>query len=198
MSRPGVEDIVRPDLTSRRRGYGGPAKLPSEGGSALRVAAPRHIRDSLSCRALQVRQEPTLRMICSGGHMKGRLLFLASVMIPTLVAASGPGPFSYPAAPKSDTAEDHFGHRILDPYRPLEDPNSDATKAWVEAENRLDLRVSRADPRAYAHPRAADEALELRAVHAALEGRALVHLRQERRPSKPTGYLQDEGARRAR
>jgi len=69
--------------------------------------------------------------------MKGRLLFLASVMIPTLVAASGPGPFSYPAAPKSDTAEDHFGHRILDPYRPLEDPNSDATKAWVEAENRL-------------------------------------------------------------
>ena len=69
--------------------------------------------------------------------MKGRLLFLASVMIPTLVAASGPGPFSYPAAPKNDTAEDHFGHRILDPYRPLEDPNSDATKAWVEAENRL-------------------------------------------------------------
>jgi prolyl oligopeptidase len=69
--------------------------------------------------------------------MKGRLLFLASVMIPTLVAASGPGPFSYPAAPKSDTAEDHFGHRILDPYRPLEDPNSDTTKAWVEAENRL-------------------------------------------------------------
>jgi prolyl oligopeptidase len=69
--------------------------------------------------------------------MKGRLLFLASLMIPSLVAASGPGPFSYPAAPKSDTAEDHFGHRILDPYRPLEDPNSDATKAWVEAENRL-------------------------------------------------------------
>src|SRR4029453_14040060 len=71
------------------------------------------------------------KMICSGGHMKGRLLFLASVMIPTLVAASGPGPFSYPAAPKSDTAEDHFGHRILDPYRPLEDANSDAPKAWV-------------------------------------------------------------------
>jgi prolyl oligopeptidase len=69
--------------------------------------------------------------------MKGRLLFLASLMIPSLVAASGPGPFSYPAAPKSDTAEDHFGHRILDPYRQLEDPNSDATKAWVEAENRL-------------------------------------------------------------
>ena len=44
---------------------------------------------------------------------------------------------SYPAARKSDTAEDHFGHRIPDPYRPLEDPNSAATKAWVEAENRL-------------------------------------------------------------
>jgi prolyl oligopeptidase len=69
--------------------------------------------------------------------MKARPFILASLMIPSLVAASGPGPFSYPAAPKSDTAEDHFGHRILDPYRPLEDPNSDATKAWVEAENRL-------------------------------------------------------------
>jgi prolyl oligopeptidase len=69
--------------------------------------------------------------------MNSRLLVLATLMIPTIVAASGPGLFSYPAAPKDDTAEDHFGHRILDPYRPLENPNSEATKAWVEAENRL-------------------------------------------------------------
>ena len=69
--------------------------------------------------------------------MKARFLLLASLMIPTIVAASGAGPLSYPAAPKDDTAEDHFGHRIPDPYRPLEDPNSAATKAWVEAENRL-------------------------------------------------------------
>ncbi len=69
--------------------------------------------------------------------MQARFLLLASLMIPTIVAASGSSPFSYPAAPKDDTAEDHFGHRIPDPYRPLEDPNSAATKAWIEAENRL-------------------------------------------------------------
>ena len=69
--------------------------------------------------------------------MQARFLLLASLMIPTIVAASGSSPFSYPAAPKDDTTEDHFGHRIPDPYRPLEDPNSAATKAWIEAENRL-------------------------------------------------------------
>jgi prolyl oligopeptidase len=69
--------------------------------------------------------------------MKARLLFVASLMIPTIVAASGADPLSYPPAPRDGTAEDHFGHRIADPYRPLEDPNGDATKAWVEAENRL-------------------------------------------------------------
>ena len=69
--------------------------------------------------------------------------------------------------PRDDTAEDHFGHRIPDPYRPLEDPNSDATKAWVEAENRLTFGYLEQIPERAAHPRAADEAVELRAVHAA-------------------------------
>ncbi len=69
--------------------------------------------------------------------MKSRLLLIASVMASTIVSASGSGPISYPEAPKSDAVEEHFGHRIPDPYRPLEDPNSPATKAWIEAENRL-------------------------------------------------------------
>src|SRR5947207_3016596 len=40
-------------------------------------------------------------------------------------------------ARKSDVVEDHFGHKIADPYRGLEDPNSADTKAWVEAENQV-------------------------------------------------------------
>ncbi len=96
--------------------------------------------------------------------MKARLLFLTGLMIPTIIAASGPGPVSYPVAPKSDTAEDHFGHRILDPYRWLEDPNSDATKAWVEAENRVTFGYLEQIPERPRIKRAADEAVELRAV----------------------------------
>jgi prolyl oligopeptidase len=69
--------------------------------------------------------------------MKTRLLLIASVMVSTIVSASGSGPISYPEAPKSDAVEEHFGHRIPDPYRPLEDPNSPATKAWIEAEDRV-------------------------------------------------------------
>lgn len=43
----------------------------------------------------------------------------------------------YPAAPTNDASDDYFGTRVADPYRPLEDPDAPATRAWVEAENRL-------------------------------------------------------------
>jgi len=46
-------------------------------------------------------------------------------------------PFRYPDAPKSDAADDYHGTKVADPYRPLEDPDSDATRAWVEAENEV-------------------------------------------------------------
>ncbi|HUM01515.1 MAG TPA: prolyl oligopeptidase family serine peptidase [Thermoanaerobaculia bacterium] len=45
--------------------------------------------------------------------------------------------FSYPQAPTSDTVDDYHGQKIADPYRPLEDPDAPATRAWIEAENRL-------------------------------------------------------------
>ncbi len=43
----------------------------------------------------------------------------------------------YPEAPRSETADDYHGRRIQDPYRPLEDPDAEATRSWVEAENRI-------------------------------------------------------------
>mgnify|MGYP001146920475 CR=1 FL=1 len=45
--------------------------------------------------------------------------------------------YSYPDAPKSDTVDVYHGVKVADPYRPLEDPDSDVTRAWVEAENQI-------------------------------------------------------------
>ena len=43
----------------------------------------------------------------------------------------------YPEAPRADIAEEYHGTRVADPYRPLEDPDSEATRRWVEAQNEL-------------------------------------------------------------
>ncbi len=46
-------------------------------------------------------------------------------------------PITYPPARKSDRVDDYHGVRVADPYRWLEDLDSDETKRWVEAENKL-------------------------------------------------------------
>src|SRR6185436_19867002 len=42
---------------------------------------------------------------------------------------------TYPESKKVDQVDDYFGTKVPDPYRWLEDENSAATKAWVEAQN---------------------------------------------------------------
>ncbi len=51
--------------------------------------------------------------------------------------AGTPAGLSYPVAPRSDTVDDYHGVRVPDPYRPLEDLDSPATRAWVQAEASL-------------------------------------------------------------
>ncbi len=43
----------------------------------------------------------------------------------------------YPAAPSDSTSYEAFDITVADPYRPLENDTSAATRAWVEAENSL-------------------------------------------------------------
>lgn len=43
----------------------------------------------------------------------------------------------YPQTKKVDTTDDYFGIKIADPYRWLEDDNSEETKKWVEEENKV-------------------------------------------------------------
>lgn len=48
---------------------------------------------------------------------------------------------TYPHPPTTDQVDDYHGTRIADPYRPLEDSDAPATRAWIEAQNRLTARV---------------------------------------------------------
>jgi len=45
--------------------------------------------------------------------------------------------FQYPPARKADQVDDYNGVRVADPYRWLEDLDSQETRDWVEAENKL-------------------------------------------------------------
>lgn len=44
---------------------------------------------------------------------------------------------SYPPAPRQDIVEDLHGHRVADPYRWLEQPDSEETKEWSAAQREL-------------------------------------------------------------
>ena len=48
---------------------------------------------------------------------------------------------AYPPAPTSDQADDYHGTRVADPFRPLEDTDAPATRAWIEAQNRVAAAV---------------------------------------------------------
>src|SRR5689334_10501782 len=43
----------------------------------------------------------------------------------------------YPATKKGDVKDDYNGTKVADPYRWLEDDNSEETKAWVKAQNKV-------------------------------------------------------------
>ncbi len=52
----------------------------------------------------------------------------------------------YPTPPTSDQVDDFHGTAVADPYRPLEDTDSPASRAWIEAEQALTERIIAAVP----------------------------------------------------
>lgn len=56
---------------------------------------------------------------------------------PTDTTTQTDPPSRYPVARMADQVDDYHGTKVADPYRWLEDLDSDETRAWVEAENQV-------------------------------------------------------------
>ncbi len=65
------------------------------------------------------------------------LLALASVAANLRIYAADADRFAYPQATKGNQVDNYFGTKVADPYRDLENADSEATKKWIEAENKL-------------------------------------------------------------
>ncbi|HEX3727936.1 MAG TPA: prolyl oligopeptidase family serine peptidase [Pirellulales bacterium] len=66
-----------------------------------------------------------------------RSLFAVSLTVALTSRAAETRRSIYPPAPQANVIEDYHGTQVADPYRPLEDPDSAETRAWVEAENKI-------------------------------------------------------------
>ncbi|HEY8835630.1 MAG TPA: S9 family peptidase, partial [Chthoniobacterales bacterium] len=64
------------------------------------------------------------------------LIFAVASLLTTLLIAADK-PFVYPQPPKSEQTDDYSGTKVADPYRDLENSDSEPTKKWIEAENKL-------------------------------------------------------------
>ena len=73
----------------------------------------------------------------SRNSVRNRVL---AVLLTLLVIAPSQGlaqQVEYPKAKKVDQVDDYHGTEVADPYRWLEDVDSDETMAWVNAENEI-------------------------------------------------------------
>jgi prolyl oligopeptidase len=68
--------------------------------------------------------------------MGKRVLILSFLLAGVLLASCKKADkITYPITTKADQVDDYFGTKIADPYRWLEDENSDETARWVQAQN---------------------------------------------------------------
>jgi len=75
-------------------------------------------------------------------------LSVAAALVVAASCATRPAParFAYPVTAKTNVVDNYHGTLVPDPYRWLEDDNSPATKAWVEAQNQVTFAYLNAIP----------------------------------------------------
>jgi prolyl oligopeptidase len=71
---------------------------------------------------------------------------LVLLLVPALLAAQSRARLEYPKTRQVEQIDDYFGTKVRDPYRWLEDDNSQETKAWVAAQNQLTFAYLAAIP----------------------------------------------------
>ncbi len=59
------------------------------------------------------------------------------IILPLMISFSATAQIKYPETKKVDTIDNYHGTQVPDPYRWLEDDNSEETKAWVKAQNKV-------------------------------------------------------------
>lgn len=65
------------------------------------------------------------------------LAILAILLLSPLDSSLAQTKLNYPEAKRVEQVDDYFGTKVADPYRWLEQLDSDETKAWVEAQRKL-------------------------------------------------------------
>jgi prolyl oligopeptidase len=69
------------------------------------------------------------------GIMKGFCLFF--MLLTTMITNVSAQSIQYPKTKKVEQVDDYHGIKVVDPYRWLEDANSQETKAWIEEQNKI-------------------------------------------------------------
>jgi prolyl oligopeptidase len=73
-------------------------------------------------------------------------IFLVSIIIMLNFSCKNESEFVYPETRKDTIVDDYFGTKVEDPYRWLEDDNSEETEAWVIAQNNVTFDFINAVP----------------------------------------------------
>jgi prolyl oligopeptidase len=76
------------------------------------------------------------------------LALMSCVAVPPGAAEESPMPHGivYPPSRKGDQVDDYHGVKVADPYRWLEDADSEETRHWIEAQNKLTFGYLEAIP----------------------------------------------------